>query len=279
MKMSVKRLITIVMLLAAFVSSSAQTDMGADPTATGIAEADKLYNAGEYAKAIPIYEEVMEINGVSAPLLYNLGNACFKAGDFGKATLAYERALRLDPGNSTIKNNLSYLRTRIEDQNKAETRGRKLTVTPDAPSFFAGVYSNITKETSSNYWALFAAFAFVLVVGSVALYMFTTNVNARKVGFFGALFFLGFCIIFLIFSFAAAKEYYSKDEGIITAYKVELRTEPATDAKVSTTPLHSGTRLSVLDTREDDKGKTAWYKVRLNSELLGWIEAKDFEII
>ena len=279
MKMSVKRLITIVMLLAAFVSSSAQTDMGADPTATGIAEADKLYNAGEYAKAIPIYEEVMEINGVSAPLLYNLGNACFKAGDFGKAILAYERALRLDPGNSTIKNNLSYLRTRIEDQNKAETRGRKLTVTPDAPSFFAGVYSNITKETSSNYWALFAAFAFVLVVGSVALYMFTTNVNARKVGFFGALFFLGFCIIFLIFSFAAAKEYYSKDEGIITAYKVELRTEPATDAKVSTTPLHSGTRLSVLDTREDDKGKTAWYKVRLNSELLGWIEAKDFEII
>lgn len=258
---------------------TAVADATPDPTATGIIEADKLYAEKEYKKAIPIYEEVMQINGVSAPLLYNLGNACYKAGENGKAVLAYERALKLDPGNKEIKNNLSYVRTRIDDQNKSETKGHNITVTPDAPSFFSGVYSNITTETSSNYWALFAAFSFVLFIGSVSLYVFTRNVNARKCGFFGSLLFLGFCIIFLVFAFSASKEYYSKDSGIVTAYKTELLTEPLASSKPSTTALHCGTRLTVLDTKTDSKGEVSWYKVRLNSEYLGWISSDAFELI
>lgn len=282
--MKTKTILTKI-LLAFFVAIAvapiaAQTKVGAfDPTATGIAQGDKLYMEQKYEDAITVYEEVMQVNGVSSELLYNLGNACFKANQLGKAVLCYERALRLDPGNKNAQNNLAYVRTRIDDLNKGELKGRNLNITPDAPSFLGGIYSGITKETSSNYWALFAAFAFVLFIGFLALYIFTGNVAARKCGFFGGILFFVFSVVFLLFAFAASREYYSKDEGIVTAYKVELRTDPADEAKVSTTPLNCGTKLSVLDTQNDVKGNPLWYKVRLNSEFLGWIKAQDFEII
>ncbi|MCM1291588.1 MAG: tetratricopeptide repeat protein [Prevotella sp.] len=272
--------ITVIIFTLTYVGlSNAQNNIAPDPAVSGIANADKLYAEQKYEDAIAVYDEVMEIDGVSAPILYNLGNACYKANQLGRAVLCYERALKLDPSNTQIRNNLQYVQTRIEDMNKAETKGRNLVVTPDAPSFFLGLYSNITTETSSNYWALFAAFSFVLLVGFLALYFFTKNVNARKCGFFGAILFLVFCVIFLIFAFAASKEYYSKDDGIVTAYKVELRTEPKMDAKPSTTPLNNGTKLSVIEIENDAKGNAVWYKVRLNSEFLGWISAKDFELI
>lgn len=272
-------LTAIFFVLAATPLASQTKEEAFDPTAIGIAEGDKLYNEQRYDDAITVYEEVMQVNGVSSELLYNLGNACFKANHLAKAVLSYERALRLDPGNKNARNNLAYVRTRVDDLNKSELKGRNLNITPDAPSFLAGVYSSITKETSSNYWALFAAFAFVLFIGFLALYIFTGNVAARKCGFFGGILFFIFSVVFLIFAFASSKEYYSKDEGIVTAYKVELRTDPTDEAKVSTTPLNCGTKLSVLDIQNDVKGKPAWYKVRLNSEFLGWIKAQDFEVI
>ncbi len=275
----IKFIITFVFIIILSNVAASQVTSDPDPTATGLAEADKLYAENRYDEAITVYEEIMQINGVSAPILYNTGNACYKANEIGKAILCYERALKLDPSNEQIRNNLEYLRTKVDDLNKEETKGRNISITPDAPSFIAGVYSNITKETSSNYWALFAAFSFVLFVAFLSLYIFTRNVNARKCGFFGSLLFVAFTLIFLIFAFAASKAYYSKDDGIVTAYKIELRTEPSKDAKPSTTPLNCGTKLSVLDKKDDGKGGNLWYKVRLNSEFLGWIKSEDFELI
>lgn len=272
-------IVAVVMLLSVFLSVNAQEPSDPDPAATGIAEADKLYAEQKYDEAIEVYEEIMQLNGVSAPILYNTGNACYKANKLGKAALCYERALKLDPSNEMIRNNLEYLRTRVDDLNKDETKGRNISISPDAPSFLGGLYSSITTETSSNYWALFAAFSFVLTVGFSLLYILTHNVNSRKCGFFGSILFLAFTVVFLLFAFASSKAYYSKDSGIVTAYKVELRTEPSVASKPSTTPLNCGTRLSVLDKENDEKGDVRWYKVRLNSEFLGWIKAEDFELI
>ena len=88
-----------------------------------VADADSAYNAKEYAKAISIYNELIEENGTSAPVLFNLGSAYYQAGDYGQAMLNYLRARRLDPGNEEINANLRYLQSRVEDANKAEQKG------------------------------------------------------------------------------------------------------------------------------------------------------------
>ena len=64
-----------------------------------ISEADSAYNEGNYLRAIELYREVTEEYGVSAPLLFNLGNAYLQQDDYGNAMLCYQKAKKLDPSN------------------------------------------------------------------------------------------------------------------------------------------------------------------------------------
>ena len=112
-----------------------------------VADADSAYNAKEYAKAISIYNELIEENGTSAPVLFNLGSAYYQAGDYGQAMLNYLRARRLDPGNEEINANLRYLQSRVEDANKAEQKGKHLKAGTDEPSFFSR-YMPLWRKTS-----------------------------------------------------------------------------------------------------------------------------------
>ena len=57
------------------------------------------------SEAAEAYENLI-INGVSANLLFNLGNARFKAGEYGHAMAAYHRALKLAPRHPDIAANL-----------------------------------------------------------------------------------------------------------------------------------------------------------------------------
>ena len=57
-------------------------------------EANRLYETGQFAEAATLYRAV-GTNEVSANLLFNLGNAHFKAGQLGQAMAAYHRSLRL----------------------------------------------------------------------------------------------------------------------------------------------------------------------------------------
>lgn len=269
------KLLLILMLFAAGVAPAAYADF----QTKGLAEADSAYNAGNYQEAISLYVMEMEMDGVSAPALFNLGNACLKAGEMGKAVLCYERAHRLDPSDKAIAGNLAYARSKVEDANRSELKGKNLSVSPDAPSFFLALYNNVTADTSSDFWAKLAAISFVLLLCAVALYIFSANIVVRKTGFFTGIFFLAFSVIFLVFSFAAASRSESREEGVITAYKVELLEEPGEKSRPSSTPLTRGTKLDILDDEVNSSGEVSWYKVRLNSDFVGWIAASDFEII
>ena len=70
-----------------------------------------------------------------------------------------------------------------------------------------------------------------------------------------------------------------QDEGVITAYKIELKSDPSTSAKNVTSPLVQGTVMQIMDTEKAENGKPQWYKVRLNSDLAGWIRDDSFEPI
>lgn len=246
-----------------------------------VSQADSAYNSGNYTEAIEIYQEVAEDYGVSAALLYNLGNTYMKTEDYGNAMLCYQRAKKLDPSNKKINNNIAYLSGKIEDANKAEQKGKRKKVGEDTPNFFQNVHSTIATDTSSNTWAGWAAATFLIFAGCVCLYLFNSNVLIRKTGFFGGIILLGISMICLVCAYMGANETETKDYGIVVAFKAELQTEPTgnSDTKTNEGILTKGTRVRIISEETDADGTVNWYKVRLNSDYIGWLKAGDIAII
>lgn len=249
----------------------------AQPT---VSEADSAYLAGRYQEAANIYSEVAEQYGVSAPLLFNMGNAYLQDGDYGNAMLCYQKAKKLDPSNKRINSNLKYLSGKVEDANKAEQKGKRKKVVEDTPNFFQTIHTTVAQNTSSNTWAAWAAGSFLLFSGCVCLYLFNSNVLMRKTGFFGGFILLGISMVCLVCAYSGAAETQNHDYGVIMAFKAELQTEPnSKDKKNNEGVLTRGTRIRIISEETDAEGNVNWYKVRLNSDYIGWVESKDVEII
>lgn len=267
----------IVYLLLAYLLLTASVSGFA---ASLTADADSAYNSKDYAKAVELYTEVVETEGSNPQLLYNLGNAYYQSGDYGRAMLNYERARRLDPSLKELNANISYLKSRVEDSNKAEQKGRRLKVTPDEPSFFQSVRTAVAVDISGNVWAVWGAVMFVLAVGCAAVYIFTRNVIARKIGFFGGGIALLLSIVFVFFAFMGARAYHSSGEGVLLPLKTVLQTEAGkagNDEKGAV--LTKGTIVQILSEENDADGTVRWYKVRLNSDYIGWVPAESLEAI
>lgn len=241
--------------------------------------ADSLYMKGKYSEASDAYLSIAKIDGVSAGLYYNLANSYAQIGDLGKAILYYSRANRLDPSNKQIGNNLSYFISKVEDSNRAELRGKKISVSRDPETFFQTVDRLICADVSSNVWAVAAAIAFILLLCEIAIYLFCNDVKLRKAGFFGGICAFFLSIIFVVFAFKSASYYDSRDEAVLMTYKTELLIEPSSDAKPASSQLCQGTRFDVVSEETDVQGNPTWYKVRLNANIEGWLRASDVEII
>lgn len=244
------------------------------------AAADSAYMAKDYDKAISLYRGVMDEQGYSAASLFNLGNAYYQMSDYGRAMVCYLHARRLDPDNSEINANIRYLRSRVEDANKAEQKGKRLRVTVDDPSFFQSVHTAVAKDVSSNVWAVWGAVCFILFVGCAALYIFTRGVLLRKVGFFGGIILLLLSIMFEMFAFMGARAFNSRGDGVVTAFKTTLLTEPGKDLENEKGGvLTKGTEVKIVSEETDAEGNVTWYKVRLNSDYIGWVKADQIEIV
>lgn len=247
--------------------------------ASQISEAEAAYNSGNYSEAVEIYKSVMDAEGVSGALYFDLGNAYYKAGQLGDAVLCFERAKKLDPGNKSIINNLNFTSSKVVDVNKSEAGEKKSSVEYDSPTFLQSINAMIAESVSSDNWAVLAVIAFILFLAMASMYFFIPNVLARKTGFFGGLTFLVFSIIFIIFSFVAASYVKSDDMAVIMTSKIKLLEKPETDSKTVSSALTDGTKVEILESEESKGGSSQWFKVKLNSRTVGWVNSKDLEII
>lgn len=245
-----------------------------------VSEADSAYLAGDYLQAIEIYNKVAEEYGVSAALLFNLGNAYLQQDDYGNAMLCYQQAKKLDPSNKHINTNLTYLSGKVEDANKAEQKGKRKKVTEDTPNFFQSIHTSVAENTSSNTWAGWAAATFLLFAGCVCLYLFNSNVLMRKTGFFGGFILLGISMICLVCAYSGAAAAENHEYGVILTFKTPLMTEPTnSNTDKNEGVLTRGTKIRIISEETDAEGNVSWYKVRLNSDYIGWVQARDLAII
>lgn len=244
-----------------------------------LAKAQKLYENREYQQAEQMYDTIMSRYGTSASLLFNLANCYACEGNLAKARLYYERAKRLDPADKEIANNLSFVASKIYDSNIASAGKDKELLAEDNPSFIDSIGNIIAEKVASNTWAVLAAVCFVLLILSMALYIFFRSVMIRKIGFFGALGFLILNILFVVFSFIAAHRIATDDDVIVTAFKTVLLKNPESSSKTASPVLSGGTKLSVEKSKDGADGKPEWYFAVLNEHCSGWLRAEDVEPI
>ncbi len=104
--MKTRLTITVLAALAALLWPAA-ADAGRNDL---FGQANAAYDRGEFEQAAALYREIIDQDGLSAGLLYNLANCYAATGRTGLAVLNYERALRLAPADADIQANLALVR-------------------------------------------------------------------------------------------------------------------------------------------------------------------------
>lgn len=224
-------------------------------------QANEAYKAGNYALADSLYTNVMLKEGTSYALYYNLGNAKYKQGEIAYAILYYEKALKIKPDYEDAKYNLDMAKSQTVD--KIETMEK----------FVLSEWNqSIQNGTSSNGWAKWSIFAFILTLILAGLYIFSKKVLIKKIAFFSAI----LTLVFSIVSFGYAKAQNNattKDESaIIIAPTVTGKSTPdesGTDLFV----LHEGTKVRIKSKLGD------WIEIQMEDGNTGWISSKKLEVI
>lgn len=234
-------------------------------------QADSAYNREAYADAIRLYNEAIATDGVSSNILYNLGNAYYRDNQLGKAILSYERALNLDPSNSEAAINLNFVRTRIEDAPE------------DDSSFLSNVHKSVVSTFSPDAWAWLALIIFIILLGTIAAYIFSNQVRVRKFGFFGAIVMLFVFLYVIVIAYQTAGAYKRHDTAVVIVPTTTLSSAPRSTRsdKEKVVPIHEGTKVEILDSLStpDDPNVGKWYDVKINNSSRAWLNAADVERI
>ena len=247
-----KQYIILLLILLSTFSANAQSRK---------VEADSAYINQNYAKAIEIYESLLQ-EGESAEVYYNLGNSYFKQDEIGKAILNYERALLLQPGNSDINANLDIARAKTVDK-----------VNPNPEVFFVAWTRALINMLPVDIWGFCGIVFFICLLVSLAVYFFSNQVSIRKIGFFSAIISIILCIIANAFAFEQKDVLDNRNNAIVISPSVTIRSTPSEEG-TSLFIIHEGRKVSIKDNSMKD-----WKEIRLEDGKVGWIPVSAIEII
>lgn len=244
----------IILLLFMLVSLS----LSAAPT---VATADSAYNARNYAEAARQYQVLVD-SIPSADLYYNLGNAEYRLKHFSQSVLAYQRALRIAPDHADAQYNLAVVRSRLADH-----------FCKPSEMFFVSWFKQMITSHSVAGWVKFSFCSLLLFFVFIGIYLFTSRLALRKVGFFAAIVAMLLFLLSTAFALVQRHHYYHNVDAVITAEEVELYTSPTLRSK-KVRSIHEGTTVTIVE----QMGKS-WIQVQLPDHTSAWMEARDFETV
>jgi tetratricopeptide (TPR) repeat protein len=235
-------------LIFAFAANLIAADASAD-----FASANELYAKGKFAEAAAIYENMLRTGGESPALLFNDGNAEFKAGHLGKAIAAYRRAELLAPRDAELRANLAFVRKQVQGATVRESRWQDWigALTLNEGALLTAVF----------FWALFALLAARQIRPALAPRLRTaTRLAVALVIFSGAVLAL------------QAANHFNSSVAVATDAEATARSGPFNDAQDAFT-AHDGAELRVLN-RHDN-----WVQVADGSGKIGWLNTKQVEVL
>ena len=245
----IKHKLIIIVLLFASGFSFANTDLQK--------AAEKAYSEKNYKAAILNYETILKEGLTSYKLHYNLANAYYKNNEIGKAIYNYELANKLKPNNKDIKTNLKIANTKTID--KIESR----------ENFFIGaIKSGLVNALTTTGWAWLSIFALLIALAFLFLFLISSHIILKRVGFFlGVAFILAF-IGAMILGNTALNDKQLTRFAIVIVRETRVREEPNKETKTKFT-LHDGTKVNVLETN------TEWTNIKLENGNEGWLKTNE----
>lgn len=254
MKMFLNNIRIVLFFLFALCSTGSVSAQDA-----ALKEAEVAYTKEDYAKAIELYEEILQSEGESAAVYYNLGNAYYKAGKIAPAILNYERSLLMNPGDGDTRFNLEMARQRTTDK-----------IEPLGEFFLVRWFNGIENIASADSWAKSGIIAFLLFIICLIMFFFARWMRLRKLGFYLGLLLLVVVIFANVFASNQKEEMENRDRAIVFAPTVTVKSSPdasGTDLFV----LHEGTDVTIKSTLGE------WSEIVLEDGNVGWMPSKDIE--
>ncbi|HEX2920568.1 MAG TPA: tetratricopeptide repeat protein [Bacteroidales bacterium] len=219
------------------------------------------YSAGNYEEALKIWLNIYETGKRSANLNYNIGNAYFKLGNVPNSILFYERAYLLDPSDDNINYNLEIARSLTVD---------RFQEIPEL--FFVKWFNLISLSLHGNTWSIISIIAFVLCLGLLSLFIYSSSYSRKVLGFWLAVVFFVISVSSIFLSLQNRTLVYDSHKAIITMPQVSGKSSPdnsGTDLFV----IHEGTKVAMVDKVGD------WYEIVLSDGNKGWIPASSLSVI
>jgi len=219
---------------------------------TQFEEGNRLYETRQFAEAAGLYRAATT-NGVSANLLFNLGNAHFKSGQLGWAMAAYHRSLRLDPRNPETAANLRFARE------QANTRPPPITLR-----------QRWLRQLSIGEWTTLASTAITFLLLLLTARQLKPDVFVSKPGWF-RLPAVGAVAGAFLLALAAADHFLDRRAFVITPMAV-VRNGPLEESPESF-KAPDGTELRVHDR------KGGFLEIETGLGQKGWIQAGNVELL
>ena len=223
--------------------------------------ANTFYRNGAFEEAIKKYKEIETLDAVSSELYLNLGNANYKLNKVGASIFYYEKALRLNPLNADVKNNLIFAK-RLALDNIEEV----------PKTVFQKFNKNYLQKLSYNQWAIVVvSFSFLSTI-LFLLFYFGYSPTKKRIYFTTSV--LSFIALFLsvFITYSQYNQTKNKKEAIVFAEKTAVRSAPTLNAEAIFT-LHEGTKVIVLDTIDN------WKKIKIADGKQGWIIANEIKLL
>ncbi len=224
-------------------------------------EANNLYKKDKIEDAITLYKKIESQGMISSELYYNLGNSYYKLNKVGPSIYYFEKALKINPLNEDVKNNLVFAK-RLALDNIEEI----------PKTIFQKFTKNWLQKFSYNQWSIIVVVFSIL--GSLLFLMFYFANKPSKKRFYFITSSISFILLISTLIITYKQYSFSKNnkEAIVFAEKTEVRNAPTLNSEEVFT-LHEGSKVIVLDAVDN------WKKIKLADGKIGWIIANEIKLL
>lgn len=225
-------------------------------------EGNRLYQEGDYAGAVELYERILESGVESGELHYNLGNARFRLGELGPAILHYERARRLMPRDGDLTANLELARSLTVDRVTA------------LPGFWLFRVARWWVDLLSRPVLLgVVTLGWLTAMGALIVAILGRGESlgrwARRVAATAGV----VTVVFGVSLLARELELGRPDEAVIMAEEAAVHSAPSDDEELLIFSVHEGTKVRV------ERRSDAWVEIVLEDGKVGWVRSDRLVLI